>query len=432
MNKFWILLSFLLIVQCSFDTKTGIWTQDKKIKEASANITQIFKKKESTKKELNTNLNLEIDLSSVSKKDFDDLTNNSGLLSFNRDIKKLSRFKFSKIENFDHFEPDLVSDGQNFLFFDDKSNLLKFDSSFKTIWKKNFYSKKEKKLKPIMTFALKKNNLIITDNIGKIYNINFLTGNLIWSKSNKNPFNSEIKIYDDKIYVVDLNNILRCFSLKDGKELWKFKSENTFLKSNKRNSLVIKKNKIYFNNSLGDITAIDALSGSLIWQIPTQSTNVYENAFSLKMSDLVIAGNDLIFSNNRNEFYSVSLLNGVLNWKQNINSSVRPIKIDDFIFTFSNEGYLFVIDKKSGSIIKIIDVFKGFKMKKRNKIVPVGFVIGTKEILLTTSTGHLLIIDLITGKNISTLKIDKEKISRPFIFNNKVLLVKNDSIIRLN
>ena len=71
-------------------------------------------------------------------------------------------------------------------------------------------------------------------------------------------------------------------------------------------------------------------------------------------------------------------------------------------------------------------------MKKRNKIVPVGFVIGTKEILLTTSTGHLLIIDLKTGKNISTLKIDNEKISRPFIFKNKVLLVKNDSIIRLN
>ncbi len=432
MNKFWILLSFLFIVQCSFDTKTGIWTQDKKIKETSANTTQIFKKKETTKKELNTNLNLKIDLSKVSKKDFGNLTNNSGLVSFNRDIRKSSKFKFSKIENFDYFEPDLVSDGQNFLFFDDKSNILKFDSSFKTIWKKNFYSKKEKKLKPIMTFTLKKNNLIIIDNIGKIYNVNFSTGNLIWSKTNKNPFNSEIKIYDDKIYVVDLNNILRCFSLKNGEELWKFKSENTFLKSNKRNSLVIKKNKIYFNNSLGDITAIDALTGSLIWQIPTQSSNVYENAFSLKMSDLVITGNDLIFSNNRNEFYSISLLNGVLNWRQNINSSVRPVKIDDFIFTFSNEGYLFVIDNKLGSIIKIVDVFKDFKMKKRNKIVPVGFVIGTKEILLTTSTGHLLIIDLKTGKNISTLKIDNEKISRPFIFNNKVLLVKNDSIIRLN
>ena len=83
MNKFWILLSFLFIVQCSFDTKTGIWTQDKKIKETSANTTQIFKKKETTKKELNTNLNLKIDLSKVSKKDFGNLTNNSGLVSFN-------------------------------------------------------------------------------------------------------------------------------------------------------------------------------------------------------------------------------------------------------------------------------------------------------------------------------------------------------------
>ena len=432
MNKFWILLAFLFLAQCSFDTKSGFWTQDKKVKEANKNIIKIFKEEIITKKEFNTNLNLRIDISNISKKGFDNLTNNSGLVSFDRNIQKSSRFKFSRIENFDYFEPDLVYDGENFVFFDDKSNLLKFDSSFKTIWKRNFYTKKEKKLKPIMTFALKKNNLIVIDNIGKIYNINFTTGNLNWSKTNKNPFNSEIKIYNDKIYAVDLNNILRCFSLKNGEELWKFKSENTLLKSNKRNSLVIKKDKIYFNNSLGDIIAIDALTGSLLWQVPTQSTNVYENAFSLKMSDLVISDDDLIFSNNRNEFYSINLLNGVLNWKQNINSSVRPIKVDKFIFTFSNEGYLFTIDHKSGNIIKITDVFKNFKKKKKNKTIPVGFVVGINEILLTTSTGHLLIIDLKTGKNISILKIDKEKISRPFIFNKKVLLVKNDSIIRLN
>jgi len=431
-NKFWILLAFLFLAHCSFDTKSGFWTQDKKVKEANKNIIKIFKEEIITKKEFNTNLNLRIDISNISKKGFDNLTNNSGLVSFDRNIQKSSRFKFSRIENFDYFEPDLVYDGENFVFFDDKSNLLKFDSSFKTIWKRNFYTKKEKKLKPIMTFALKKNNLIVIDNIGKIYNINFTTGNLNWSKTNKNPFNSEIKIYNDKIYAIDLNNILRCFSLKNGEELWKFKSENTLLKSNKRNSLVIKKDKIYFNNSLGDIIAIDALTGSLLWQVPTQSTNVYENAFSLKMSDLVISDDDLIFSNNRNEFYSINLLNGVLNWKQNINSSVRPIKVDKFIFTFSNEGYLFTIDHKSGNIIKITDVFKNFKKKKKNKTIPVGFVVGINEILLTTSTGHLLIIDLKTGKNISILKIDKEKISRPFIFNKKVLLVKNDSIIRLN
>ena len=146
------------------------------------------------------------------------------------------------------------------------------------------------------------------------------------------------------------------------------------------------------------------------------------------MSDLVISGEDIISSNNRNEFYSFNLINGVLNWKQNINSNVRPVIINNYIFTFSNEGYFFIIDKKLGNIIRITNVFKNFE----KDISPVGFIVGKKEILLSTSNGKLLIIDIATGKTKLILKIDNDIISRPFIFNKQVLLVKNNAIIRLN
>ena len=126
----------------------------------------------------------------------------------------------------------------------------------------------------------------------------------------------KIKVFKDKVYSVDLNNVLRCFSIIDGSEIWNFKSENTFLKSNKRNSLIIKNDIVLINNSLGDISAINANDGSLIWQLPTQSSDIYESAFNLIMSDLVSINNDLVFSNNRNEFFSINLTNGVVNWKQ--------------------------------------------------------------------------------------------------------------------
>ncbi len=433
MNRISILLLLLFILNnCSLDTKSGFWTQGKKIKNENKNITKILEEEKTTNKEFNPDLNLNINFSKISKKDFSSLTNNSGLSKFNKNIKKSSNFKFSKIKNFNYFEPDLVSDGKNFIFFDNNANLLKFDSDFKSVWKKNYYKKKEKKLKPILTLAISNDSLVVTDNIGKIYKVSISSGNLIWSKLNSNPFNSQIKIYKDKIYVIDMNNILRCFSLKDGSELWKFQSENTFLKSNKRNSIAIKNDRIYFNNSLGDLIAVNANNGSLIWQIPTQSSSIYENSFGLKMSDLVISGEDLVFSNNRNQFYSINLTNGILKWKQNINSSVRPVVIDDLVFSFSNEGYLFIIDKKKGDIIRITDVFNRFKQKRRNQILPIGFIVNKDEIMLTTNNGRLLIIDISTGKTVSILKIDNQQISRPFIFNDKILLAKDNSIIRLD
>ena len=432
MNRLYTLILLLILNSCSLDTKSGIWTQEKEIKEKKTNIIKFFEKEKSFKKEFNSNLEIKLDSQNIENQNLLSLSNNSGILNFQNDINRSSKFKFSKIKNFNYFEPEIVFDGKNFIFFDDKSNLIKFDNNFKVVWKNNFYNKEEKKFKPILTLTIHKNILVVVDNIGKIYAVDTEKGELIWSKLNNNPFNSQIKIYDDNVYAIDLNNILICYSLKNGKQVWKFSTENTFLKSNKRNSLVLKDNVIYFNNSLGDITTVNAKNGSLIWQKPTQSSSVYENLFNLMMSDLVIYDDSIIFSNNKNQFYSFSQKNGLLNWRQDINSSIRSVILKDYVIAFSNEGYFFVIDNDSGNILRVTDTFNVFDSKKRKKIKPVGFILNKEKIFLTTNNGRLLIINFLDGKTEKILKIDNQKISRPFVFDTSIVLLKDDSVIRLN
>ena len=38
------------------------------------------------------------------------------------------------------------------------------------------------------------------------------------------------EIYKDRFFIVDYQNVLRCFSIKNGNELWKVKTENPFIK----------------------------------------------------------------------------------------------------------------------------------------------------------------------------------------------------------
>ena len=51
-----------------------------------------------------------------------------------------------------------------------------------------------------------------------------------------------------------------------------------------------------------------------------------------------------------------------------LNYPFDPSIVNDFIFTVSEEGFLIVIDSKSGKIIRSTDVFDKFKIKKRKKI----------------------------------------------------------------
>ena len=102
-----------------------------------------------------------------------------------------------------------------------------------------------------------KNILIVGDNIAKYYALNLNNGELLWSKNNLAPFNSQIKIYKDKFFIIDFSNTLRCFSIKTGKEIWNIKTENSLIRSQKKLSMVIVDDLLYFNNSIGDISAVN-------------------------------------------------------------------------------------------------------------------------------------------------------------------------------
>ena len=154
--------------------------------------------------------------------------------------------------------------------------------------------------------------------------------------------------------------------MKNGNELWNIKTQSSLIRSQKKLSLVIVKDKIFFNNSIGDITAVDLNNGELLWQLPTQSSLIYDSAFSLETSDLITDNKTLFFSNNKNQFFSIDIDTGSFNWETTINSSLRPTLVENIIFTVSSEGYLFLVDKKKGNIIRTTYLFDKFK----NDILP--------------------------------------------------------------
>ncbi len=427
------LFFIFFILNCSLDKKSGIWTQIEDIKVVEpSDIKELFKDEEASKDEVNSNVRIQVNSSPLANSFINNLDNNNNRIKYNGNLQNISKYKFSSIKNFNQIEPEIVFDKTNVIFFDDKGSVLSFNSNSKLNWEKNFYEKKEKKSKPILSLASNEKYLIIIDNLANYYALDIKTGNHLWSYRNSNPFNSQIKIFKDKFFAVDFENILRCFSLKNGEELWNVKTENAFIKSQKKLSVVILGDKVYFNNSIGDISAVDINTGNLIWQTPTQSSAIYEDAFFLKTSDIVIYENSLLFSNNRNEFFSLNANTGTLNWSQKINSNLRPTIIDNLIFTVTQEGLLVILENNSGEIIRVTNIFDKIKKKKRSKIHPVGFIVGTKNIYLTTDNGLLILIDILSGRTLSVLKIDNNKISRPFFHNNNLFIVKNDAIIKLN
>ena len=429
MNRIILALISIFLIGCSLNENSKLWNEKDKIIKKDTNKKKILVKEKKELKELNASISLNLVVTKYNNKINNNL-NNFGALKYSGLLNKIGKYNFSKLDNFNqfNFEPLILNDGV--IVFDKKGNILRYNDNQKIIWKNNFYSKSEKKLSPLLTFAIDGKNLLVADNISNIFYIDSMTGNLIWSLKSDYPFNSQIKIHKDRFFVVNYKNILKCFYIKDGKDCWEVQTDESFTVSNSKFSLIIKDDILVFNNSIGDITAVDISSGLISWQLPTQKSSIINEAYNFNYSKLVSDGVSIYFSNNKNEFYSIDIKSGTINWINQVSSNLTPIIINDYIFTISNAGYFVTIQKKEGNIIRIKDIYKNYDVKKRKKVNPSGFSIGQKKLYLSNSDGNLMVIDLSSGNLLSIEKVARDLISMPYIHNGNLFIVKNGSVIQ--
>ncbi len=421
-------IAIFFLSHCSLDTKSGFWTKSEVQQEQKDDLEKIFKSANVLKNEFNPNLKIKIKTSYQQKPFVNNLSNNSGYINFESNFEKISKFKFKKIKNFNNINPDLLIGRDNSLiFFNEKGTILKFDQESKLIWKKNIYSKKEIKLNPLIFFGTNNKILIAADDIANIYALNYFTGELLWKNINSSPFNSEIKIFKDKLFLIDFENNLRCISIKDGNELWSFRTEKSFIKSQRKLSLIVQNNFVIFIDTFGDINALDINSGNLVWQFQTTDEDIFESAFLLKSSRLVSDSETIFVSNNQNKFYAISSKNGSMKWQQTINSYLAPTIIDNLVLTISEDGFFIIIDKTNGNILRSTNIMG----TKKNNTYPVGFIAAKKFIYVSLSNGRLLKVLIEDGKTKDIIKIDGDKISRPYILNKNMYILRNNAIVKI-
>ena len=427
MNKFFYII-FIFILSCSLNSNSAFWSKSEKLKTDKKISKILFQDLKPNENEFNPKLKVNLPIKNTS---IDYNFNNNGFTTEQIAGENFSKYKFSKIENFSGFEPEILVDKENIYFFDDKGSIIKFNKNSKLQWKKNYYSKSDKKNNPILFLASENNNLFIADTNANYYLLNKDNGNLKWKKKHSSSFNSQIKIKDDKIFIVDMENTLRCFSKNNGEILWSAPTELTVVSSQKKQSLVLVKNLVIFTNSIGDLTAVDSNNGEIIWQTPTQVLGGSQH-ITLRNSEIVSDGESIFISNNNNEFFALDIRTGVIKWKQQINSEIRPVVVSNYIITISNEGLLVIINKNDGNILRINNILKNMKKKKRKEYYPVGFVISDNKVYLTTLNGRLFIINFSDASIYKILKLDKEKLQTPVYFNKELYIAKDNSIIRIN
>ncbi len=445
------ILIFILNSNCSFDNKSGIWNGEREIERigvleegqkneanqaSDTSFEQIYSSEDLFSKEIsltknitlsNPKKNLSWEMSSLNYQNFLGNIYLSG--TDNIFLKeKIGKNKFST--------PKIISSPlivkENIIFSDNNGTIFNISQSGTINWKKNIYKKIYKKIYKNLVFTIYNNNIFVADNIGFIYSINLSNGNINWIKNHGIPLKSNIKVYENKIILINQENRILCLDVNDGRKLWDIRSVSSFIKlQNFLSSSISKKGELVTINSSGELMKINIADGRMLWAFNTLGSALLHDADFFKSSKIVISGDNIILSI-KSSIFSYDLASGFNNWKQDVSTIGTPIIDGSNIFVVTDNGFFVIINNENGKIISSSNILKVLKNKKRKTRIT-GYIMGSGKIYSTTANGFLIVSSATSGKVEYFTKIGDPITSSPVIGEgNLYILTKNSRILGYN
>tara|TARA_B100000959_G_scaffold17811_1_gene17226 strand:- start:539 stop:1888 length:1350 start_codon:yes stop_codon:yes gene_type:complete len=435
-----LFLAFIILSNCSFDTKTGIWGDSAKEKKRIADLENKQKEIIKVQKIYSSDFffSKEVSLSksiSLSKPEnnsswvmpnlnYQNFLGNLYLSGIDNTFlkKKIGKDKF---ELFQSITPILIVES-NIIFSDDNGTIFKINDNGRIIWKKNIYKKSYKKIYKNLVFSMYEGNIYISDNIGFVYSIDLNNGHLNWIKNYEVPIKSNIKVFEDKIFLINQDNKILCLDSRDGSLIWNIFSISSFIKSKNLLSVAITRDgELLAITSSADVYKIKLKTGEIIWSRNT-ADSLYADATDFFVSSEIVIDNDKIFFSSGSNMFSLDTDTGKTNWIQEVNSASTPIISGENIFIVSNHGYFVILDKNTGEIISSSNILKILKRKKQKTKVN-SFIMGSDKIYSMTLNGFLITSSATSGKPENFKKIGGSNISNLTINNGKLYFLTDKS-----
>ena len=483
MQRLILIFSFFFIINCSFDSKTGIWKDaSETIIESNKDIGDLKENKEykqqktisqkehdddckwgivnppkckykiiSTYETSSANSKLE-DVFFVDKI-FNDVINvnneivlkidpplniknwhqeflfsNNNTPNFKLSGKTITnKYRLKELPSDPYLNSTIIlSNKDNVIFQDKKGQINIFSlSNNKKIWTYNFYKKEFKKYKKKISLIIDKNVIYAADNLGYIYALDIKSQSILWSKFYGIPFRSNLKIINKQLFVANQDNILYSINTDNGSTNWTFATSLTFLKNKFKNNLAIdvNNNNINFLNTSGELYSINYVNKKINWVLNFKYISKTDDLKQFLGKPIIISNESILIATD-NSFLNYNSFSGSKNWSKPIKLALKPIVSNNLIYLLTTSNLLVCLNLSDGNVIWSQNIYKNTN-KKQNKIGTIkDFKIINNNLSLFSKNGYLLSFSYKNGSLTYLSKISRAGLLyKPILTNGTMFLV---------
>lgn len=274
--------------------------------------------------------------------------------------------------------------------------------------------------------AVVNGRVYVTSGFGVILALDAQSGDEIWVKRISTPMHSAPTVADGRLFAVSDDNELYAFDTETGDVLWTYQAIIETARMLTSPSPAVIDDVVVAPFSSGEIVALKAQNGGVLWQEALDATGNLTPLATLNdiAAGPVIADGYVFATTQSGTFSAFDLRTGQQVWTQPAGSLGFPMVVGDFVYTVTTEGEVVCMSKTDGTVIWLtqLRVFK--KQKKRKKRISwVGPVMAGERLLMMSSRGEAVEVSPFTGEIIRSFKVAGDIYVAPIVANNTVYYI---------
>lgn len=436
MKLLYSLVVLLLLNNCSFDNKSGIWKNENIVANKNDSPLKDFKKISNREKIFEKTVVLD----------------NKFLFKLTKPVKNLSwsEFFYNNSNNFQnikynnnnqlifqskkltkHSVGKLLFEKNNLIINDKKGNIIVYSLDKNEIISKfNFYKKKYKNIKKKLNLIVEKNIIYVSDNLGYFYAYNYNSDLIIWAVNHKIPFKSNLKIFDNTIIASNHKNNIFFINKKNGEIVKSIPTEETVVTNQFINNFSINGNDLLFLNSFGSLYSINMKLIRVNW-FTNLNQSIDLTTSNLFYSEQILNYKNRIVVSTNQSTYLIDIQNGNVIKKSNFISKFKPIINNEYIFFLTKNNFLIAADLKLGEILYSYDINEKItKLMNKKKIKFDNFVLANNKILIFLNKSFIAQIG-INGQLEEIKKLPSKIKTSPIFINGSILYLDNKNKLKI-
>lgn len=266
------------------------------------------------------------------------------------------------------------------------------------------------------------NSIFFVDSNGFLISIDH-NGKLVWKSFVGEVLSPPLSL-NDFVYIKSTDNKILSLNTIDGSLKWSYNLPASSLTIRSWGQINYKKDLLFIGAPAGKVVCLNRISGSLVWETTySQPKGPSELERSNDTTSKPIFDEDFIYvvASNGN-LATLSLLDGGIVWSRPLSSFYGLSLTKESIFVTHNSGSIYALSK----LDKVL--WRNSDLQGRDVSKPFIF---NNFVLVSDFDGYIHILDLVDGEIIARLKVTDSFIIEPIFAKdtNNLFLVSNDGEI---